>query len=84
MTTTISSIRYDNGNANYYRTLQLWVKAYFVNGAEGLDFVISGTMKKMQLYQLYDVDIVLLAWNFIKNETSAQMISCKFADFYSL
>ena len=34
-------------------------------------------IKKKKVYQQFDVDIVPPAWNFIKNETPAQVFPCE-------
>ena len=72
------------GNANKHWTFQLWVKAHCGNDAECLDFFLSDPIKKMQVYQPFDVDIVLPACNFIKNENPAQVSFANFANFFSL
>ena len=48
-----------------------------------MGFVISGAIKKIQVYQQFDVDIVPPVYNFIKSETSTQLFSCGFCKFFS-
>ena len=67
------NIRYDIGSR---------VRTHYVNDAESLDFVISGAIKKMQVYQRLDVDVVTPACSFINKETPAHVFSCEFWEFF--
>ena len=49
-----------------------------------LGFWYKGRNKKMELYQLFAVDIVSLACNGVKNDTPTQVLSCEYWDFLSV
>ena len=59
------------------------MRSHWVNGTKSLTFVISNTIKKCQVYQKFDADILPLAFNFINNETST-VFSCEFLEIFQL
>ena len=59
------------------------MRSHWVNGTKSLTFVISNTIKKFQVYQKFDADILPLAFNFINNETST-VFSYEFLEIFQL
>ena len=80
--TATTDIRYDNGRVQTIIELPSYEQGTLGKWYKNLRFCYKLDNKKMQVYQQTDVDIVLPAYSFIKHETTAQVLFCKFCKFF--